>query len=144
MRITIYTLVQYPFEDVVRAFGPGLLLKLTPPGTKLSIRRFDGIFRDAAMDFEIEVPFRTMRWTGHITHFHDGSRWWGFSDCGDRMPAGLKKWQHTHLVIRQGDRTLIVDRIRFSGKNTFFTATWTVLTLLMMGIRPYRYKKHFR
>lgn len=144
MQITICTRVRHPFEEIVQGFGPGLLLKLTPPGARLTIRRFDGIYPGAKMDFEIAVPLKTMRWTGHISHLHEGKNRWGFIDRGDLMPAGLKNWQHSHLVLRQSDKTLIVDRVRFSGKNTFFTMVWTIMAFVMIGPRPLRYKKIFR
>lgn len=143
MKITQKTEVDAPFDMVRKNFNRHLLEQLNPPGTALTIHRFDGIFAGASMHFTVTAMGISSPWEGIITQVHEGNSCWAFIDQGKLLPPGLRSWQHLHVLLRQNDSTIVYDRVEFSGKNRFFTAVWRLGVWMMLRIRKPRYKQYF-
>lgn len=144
MQITVSTRLNQPLNTVKDGFGEALLAQLTPPGIRLSMIRFDGIYAGARMHFRISQLLGTWNWEGVIEQKKENDRMLVFTDKGLQLPPGLKSWHHTHAILRQNDSTVIIDRVRFSGKNIFFTMFWWMAVSVMLGVRPPRYRKYFK
>lgn len=144
MQLTLKSPVNADFETVKSGFNMKLLSFLSPPGTSLLIKRFDGMHRGAVMDFTIKTPLVSLDWKGFVSGFYSSRSIWGFTDEGSKLPAGLQKWHHLHLIKRQNGSVFIYDRVTWKGKNIFITVLWFLPVFFMLAIRKPRYKKYFK
>jgi ligand-binding SRPBCC domain-containing protein len=82
------------------------------------------------------------QWDGIITAHRYTQRDWLFRDEGLKLPHPLKTWKHTHALKVAGEHTIIIDRLKFEGLNSFYTAMLCLPFILMFWMRKPLYKKH--
>jgi ligand-binding SRPBCC domain-containing protein len=100
-----------PIEEVFAFFcDPGNLARITPARLRFRIvERPDGpLFEGAEIEYRIRVRGIPVSWRSRITAWEPPHR---FVDEQIRGP--YRTWIHEHLFERDGDGTLVRDRVRY-------------------------------
>lgn len=143
MQFTFITQVDTDIHQVSEKFNRELLLKLNPPFVKMNLIRYDGQITGDQLSFQIGIGPLQQQWDGIITAHRYTKRNWLFRDEGLTLPHPLKTWKHTHALKAKNDHsTIIIDRLKFEGKNRFFTAVLCLPFILMFWMRKPLYKKY--
>lgn len=145
MKMTLRTAVRGDHASVFAQFDKNLLHHLTPPGMKLEFLRFD---EPTEVGSIVHINMRMwgiikQEWYMHIVDFvEEEDRSW-FTDEGIRLPGFLKSWQHRHLVEQEGDHSVIVDEINYSGQNGLLSyLLYPVIWMQFVLRKPY-YRRYF-
>ncbi|MEL6851899.1 MAG: hypothetical protein AAFP92_25555, partial [Bacteroidota bacterium] len=114
MRFRIKTPVAGDYQEVMEGFNRDLFERLTPPGVKVALQRFDGSKKGDIVHLRLFLAgFIQQDWISEITEDGiDEEKAW-FVDRGTQLPFFLKKWQHRHIVENQSNHAVIVDDIEF-------------------------------
>lgn len=143
MQFTFITHVDANINEVSRNFNRELLLKLKPPLVKMNLLRYDGQITGNQLSFQIGIGPMKQQWDGIITAHRYTKKNWLFRDEGLQLPHPLKTWKHTHALKSKTEHsTLIIDRLKFEGKNRFFTLLLCLPFIAMFLMRKPLYKKH--
>ena len=125
MHFTFITHVDANINEVSRNFNRELLIKLKPPLVKMNLLRYDGQITGNQLSFQIGIGPMKQQWDGIITAHRYTKKDWLFRDEGLKLPHPLKTWKHTHALKSKTEHsTLIIDRLKFEGKNRFFLASF--------------------
>jgi ligand-binding SRPBCC domain-containing protein len=141
VEFTFVTQVSVKRSLVAAQFNQDLLLKLKPPLLTMQLIRYDGQYRGDRLSFAVGIGQFTQTWEGEITNHRYTQKNWLFRDEGILLPHPLKTWKHTHALIEKNSGTLIVDRVRFCGKNHLFTAILIIPIAMMFWMRKPLYKR---
>lgn len=143
MHFTFITHVDANINEVSRNFNRELLIKLKPPLVKMNLLRYDGQITGNQLSFQICIGPMKQQWDGIITAHRYTKKDWLFRDEGLKLPHPLKTWKHTHALKSKTEHsTLIIDRLKFEGKNHFFTLLLCLPFIAMFLMRKPLYKKH--
>lgn len=114
MNLKISTLVMGHHHNVMKGFTRDLFERLTPPGVKVDLVRFDGSETGDVVHLQLKMPFfPPQNWISEITnHGSNETRSW-FVDTGTVLPWFLGAWEHHHRVEQHGPNCLIIDDINF-------------------------------
>lgn len=145
MKLTLRTAVRGDHASVYAQFTKELLLKLTPPGMKLEMVRYDeptevGSIVHLKMSM---LGVIKQEWYMHIIEKVEEKDQSWFIDEGIRLPGFLKSWQHKHLVQQEGDHAVIVDAVTYSGRNAVLSYLLYPVIWMQFAIRKPYYRKHF-
>jgi ligand-binding SRPBCC domain-containing protein len=113
MNLQIITTVQKSYKQVFGLFTKELFLKLSPPFPKVKLIRFDGSEKQDKVIVELDFLIFKQEWESVITEKAETKEEIYFVDEGTRLPFFLKKWKHTHRIVKNGEHTDIVDDIEF-------------------------------
>lgn len=114
---------------------------LLPPGAKLI--EFGGSKAGDVVHLKFGFPFFT-EWISEITEDHHTEGTSYFIDEGRKLPFGLKRWHHKHIVHRSGDKNSIIeDNMQFSSGWLFFDLLLYPLLFLAFLPRVVQYKNYF-
>jgi ligand-binding SRPBCC domain-containing protein len=117
---SITTPIHASVSYVKERFTADLLLRLSPPFPRVTLKRFDGCKKDDQVILEINLIFLKVTWSSLIIEDSVTSEEWYFVDEGDKMPFGLQYWQHKHRVKKISDDSCeIIDEISFDTQNVF-------------------------
>jgi ligand-binding SRPBCC domain-containing protein len=142
MQFTFVTPVNAHIDEVAKKFNKELLLKLNPPFIAMELIRYDGQRAGDQLSFKIGIGPIKQQWNGIITAHRYTEKHWLFRDEGLQLPHPLKTWKHTHALKSKSNQTLIIDRLKFEGKNPFFTLLMCLPFIAMFWMRKPLYKKH--
>lgn len=142
-QFTIQTRVEAPFETVRDGFNRSLLEYLLPTFPAGKLARYDGNQPGALIQIELQAFGIRQVWLSKVTEEEASAGQYHFVDEGVELPFFLQKWQHTHLLEREGPHTLITDRIRFEAARPF--PGFLVLPVLRQQFLPRKkqYKRYF-
>lgn len=141
MQFTFVTRVSAQRDQVADQFNEDLLLKLKPPLVTMQLLRYDGQYRGDELAFAVGFGKFTQKWHGAITQHRYTQQHWLFRDEGISLPHPLKTWQHTHALKSSNQDTLIIDRVKFSGKNTLYTYLLCLPIAMMFLLRKPLYQR---
>ncbi|MFD3407971.1 hypothetical protein SKC37_04840 [Aquirufa sp. HETE-83D] len=140
---SISTPIQAPIGHVKELFTADLLLRLSPPFPRVSLKRFDGCLKDDTVILEINLVFTKVTWSSLITEDKSTEDEWYFIDQGVKMPFGLHFWQHKHRVKRTSDGACeIIDEISFDTRIAFLNYLLFPFLWGMIFYRKPFYKKY--
>ncbi len=143
MQFKIVTPVQGSVKEVYDQFNKELLVKLTPPGMKVRLLRYDEPTVPGAI-VQIETKMLGIikqQWLNKITEVVETDQESFFVDEGVELPFPLKSWRHKHLIRKGESHTEIVDDIQYSAG----LLTWLLhpIVWLQFAWRKPQYKKVF-
>jgi len=116
MKIHLKTAVKNDFETVFNGFNNDLLLKLTPPGMKVTFIQVDPEIKPGAV---VHLEARVL-WVIKQEFYNvivereenEEEKW--FVDVGKKLPGLFRSWNHKHLVRKTGENSCeIVDDIDY-------------------------------
>lgn len=141
MQFTFITRVSAQRDQVADQFNEDLLLKLKPPLLTMQLIRYDGQHRGDELKFQVGIGKMTQTWHGAITQHRYTQKHWLFRDEGISLPHPLKTWQHTHVLKAADQNTLIIDRVKFCGKNAMYTVLLCLPIAIMFLMRKPLYQR---
>jgi ligand-binding SRPBCC domain-containing protein len=143
MKIYLETEVEQNWKEVWKKFDKQLFIKLSPPFPKVNILQFDGSKQGDLVKLEINFVFFKQIWESYISESVEKEDSAYFIDIGSQLPFFLKYWKHQHLIVKKGEKTLIIDNINFQS---YSFANWFVYPLLYLQfwMRKPIYKKYFK
>ncbi|GAB4334612.1 MAG: hypothetical protein OHK0038_11880 [Flammeovirgaceae bacterium] len=144
MRIYIETEVENDIEKVWKRFDKQLFIELSPLFPKVNILRFDGCQKDDVVKLEINFVFSKQLWESYISENVVNENSCYFTDVGRTLPFFLKSWNHQHLLIKKGEKTLIIDNITFQSFGFLMNFLIYPMLYLQFWMRKPIYKKYFR
>jgi ligand-binding SRPBCC domain-containing protein len=103
--------------------------------------QYDGQFRGDELQFAVGFGKFTQTWHGKITQHRYTEKDWLFRDEEISVPHPLYKWQHTHALTANAAGTLIIDRVKFQGKNPLYTLLLCLPITLMFLLRKPQYQR---
>lgn len=122
MKFTLVTKVAGKHRDIFRRFNKDLLLQLSPPGTSVSLVRYD---EPTAIGGIVELKVKLwglvkQEWRNEISDYEENDAECFFVDKGLSVPWPLKSWRHKHLIRKAETEgglecTEIVDDIEYSA-----------------------------
>jgi ligand-binding SRPBCC domain-containing protein len=140
---TISTPVKASISHVKELFTAHLLLKLSPPFPKVSLKRFDGCKKGDFVILEINLLIKKLVWSSSIEEDKWTDEEWFFIDKGVEMPFGLNYWTHKHRVKRISENeSSIIDEISFDTGWLFLNYLLFPLLWGMIFYRKPFYKKY--
>jgi ligand-binding SRPBCC domain-containing protein len=145
MKMTLRTAVRGDHASVYAGFTKDLLLQMTPPGMKLELLRYDEPTEIGSIVHLKMTMFGIIRqeWYMHIVDkVEEKDKSW-FTDEGIRLPGFLKTWQHQHLIEQQGDHSVIVDAVTYSGRNVLLSYLIYPVIWMQFALRKPYYRKFF-
>jgi ligand-binding SRPBCC domain-containing protein len=143
MKLNLRTTVNQSFRQVFRLFTKELFLKLSPPFPKVKLLRFDGSEKQDRVVVELDFIFFKQKWESVIVEKKESKDEIFFVDEGVKLPFFLKKWRHTHRIIRNGDKADIVDDIEFETPFRLFDFLFYPILYFQFAYRKPIYKKVF-
>ena len=145
MHIIIKTYVEEDLKTVFEGFNQELFLKLKPPGIGLKLLRFDGCEKGNIVQLELNFGLFKQGWTSEVTDMKKSEEEIFFIDEGEgkNLPFFLKKWKHTHRLLRTGNGTTIVDDIEYQSPFGLNLLSYPAIWMQMAWRKPI-YKKLFR
>ncbi|MEY3781647.1 MAG: hypothetical protein RLZZ510_1630 [Bacteroidota bacterium] len=141
IQFTFVTQVSAQRDVVASQFDQSLLLKLKPPLVTMRLIQYDGQFRGDELKFAVGFGKFTQTWHGKITQHRYTDKDWLFRDEEIAVPFPLQKWQHTHALKTNDSGTLIIDRVKFEGKNRIYTLLLCLPIALMFLLRKPPYQR---
>lgn len=141
IQFTFVTQVSAQRDVVASQFDQSLLLKLKPPLVTMRLIQYDGQFRGDELKFAVGFGKFTQTWHGKITQHRYTDKDWLFRDEEIAVPVPLQKWQHTHALKANDSGTLIIDRVKFEGKNRIYTLLLCLPIALMFLLRKPPYQR---
>jgi len=118
LKIVINTRVEKNFQLVFNKFNLDLFKALKPPVVKLDVERFDGCKKGDRVHLKLTTFGKVQHWESLITSDSRGDYEINFVDEGVLIPPPLKKWTHTHRVMKINETAaLIVDEIEYHCAN---------------------------
>lgn len=141
IQFTFVTQVSAQRDVVASQFDQSLLLKLKPPLVTMRLIQYDGQFRGDELKFAVGFGKFTQTWHGKITQHRYTDKDWLFRDEEIAVPFPLQKWQHTHALKANDSGTLIIDRVKFEGKNRIYTLLLCLPITLMFLLRKPPYQR---
>lgn len=141
IQFTFVTQVSAQRDVVASQFDQSLLLKLKPPLVTMRLIQYDGQFRGDELKFAVGFGKLTQTWHGKITQHRYTDKDWLFRDEEIAVPFPLQKWQHTHALKANDSGTLIIDRVKFEGKNRIYTLLLCLPIALMFLLRKPPYQR---
>lgn len=141
MQFTFVTQVSASRDQVATLFDQSLLLKLKPPLVTMRLLQYDGQFRGDELKFAVGIGAFTQTWHGKITQHRYTQKDWLFRDEEISVPHPLKRWQHTHALQGNAQGTIIIDRVKFQGKNRLYTLLLCLPIALMFLLRKRPYQR---
>ena len=141
IQFTFVTQVSAQRDVVASQFDQSLLLKLKPPLVTMRLIQYDGQFRGDELKFAVGFGKFTQTWHGKITQHRYTDKDWLFRDEEIAVPFPLQKWQHTHALKANDSGTLIIDRVKFEGKNRIYTLLLCLPIALMFLMRKPPYQR---
>lgn len=143
MNLLIQSPVSASFQKVVGGFNQQLFEKLTPPGVRVDILRFDGCKKGDEVHLTLHQLGKKMSWVSVMTSDLSTEDEWSFVDEGKVLPWPLTRWRHHHRVFKQTENeSLIVDDIEYDCALGLAPIIYPVL-YLSFSIRPKIYKTYF-
>lgn len=67
-----------------------------------------------------------------------------FIDKGIVLPLGIKSWKHKHIIIQDGNNTIIKDLVYFSHSNRYLGYLLFPILMFPIIIRIFLYKIYFK
>ena len=113
MKIYLATKVAQKPADVFAKFDEDLFNKLTPPGIKVSLDRFDGCKKNDEVHLILDFIFFKQKWNSLIIDSGNDTDGFYFVDEGIKLPFFLKTWKHVHRINFCQDGSKIIDDICF-------------------------------
>lgn len=113
MKIYLATKVAQKPADVFAKFDVDLFNKLTPPGIKVSLDRFDGCKKNDEVHLVLDFIFFKQKWNSLIIDSGNDTDGFYFVDVGIKLPFFLKTWKHVHRIDFCQDGSKIIDDICF-------------------------------
>ncbi len=141
IQFTFVTQVSAQRDVVASQFDQSLLLKLKPPLVTMRLIQYDGQFRGDELKFAVGFGKFTQTWHGKITQHRYTDKDWLFRDEEIAVPFPLQKWQHTHALKANDSGTLIIDRVKFEGKNRIYTLLLCLPIALLFLLRKPPYQR---
>lgn len=144
MRLCLVSDLSVSLDSVKRGFNRDLFLKLTPPGLRLDVLRFDG----CRVGDEIHLVIRSLgmkqHWISLITDENSATAEWSFVDQGKRLPWPLLSWKHYHRVVTlDGKTSKIIDDVNFECIRSWMNVFLYPVLWFFFATRPMRYRKYF-
>jgi ligand-binding SRPBCC domain-containing protein len=143
MKLSLSTNVSKSYKEVFGFFTRELFLKLSPPFPKVKLLRFDGSDKQDKVVVELNFLIFKQEWESVITEKSETKEEIYFVDEGVRLPFFLKKWRHTHRIIKDGDKTNIVDDIEFETPFRPFDILFYPILYFQFAYRKPIYRKIF-
>jgi ligand-binding SRPBCC domain-containing protein len=143
MNLQIITTVQKSYKQVFGLFTKELFLKLSPPFPKVKLIRFDGSEKQDKVIVELDFLIFKQEWESVITEKVETKEEIYFVDEGTRLPFFLKKWKHTHRIVKNGEHTDIVDDIEFETPFRPLNILFYPILYFQFAYRKPIYKKIF-
>ena len=143
MNLNIRTTVNQSFKQVFRLFTKELFLKLSPPFPKVKLLRFDGSEKKDHVIVELDFFLFKQEWESIIVEKKESKEEIYFVDEGIKLPFFLKKWRHTHRIIKNGDKADIVDDIEFETPFRPLDILFYPILYFQFAYRKPIYKKVF-
>ncbi|KOY87547.1 hypothetical protein AD998_16655 [bacterium 336/3] len=143
MKLSITTNVTKPYKDVFRFFTKELFIKLSPPFPKVKLLRFDGSEKQDKVIVELDFFLFKQEWESVITEKSETKEEIYFIDEGVKLPFFLKKWKHIHRIMKDGDKTNIVDDIEFETPFRPFDILFYPILYFQFAYRRPIYQKVF-
>lgn len=106
----------------------------------MQLKRFDGC--KTGDEVHLDLGFG-MQWVSLIIEHHFEDNNYKFIDKGIKLPFFLDKWQHTHLIQWNNDKTatLITDNIEYTAKPPLFDALLYPILYPQFSYRKSQYEK---
>jgi ligand-binding SRPBCC domain-containing protein len=143
MKIYIETEVEQNWKEVWKRFDKQLFIKLSPTFPTVNILQFDGCKQGDVVKLEINFVFFKQIWKSNISENVEKEDSVYFVDVGTELPFFLKNWHHQHLIIKKGEKTLIVDNITFQSYTFLNWFVYPFLYLQFWRRKPI-YRNYFK
>lgn len=143
MKIHLETTVNRPFQQVAGDFDQQLFQFLLPPKAVASLVRYDGSKPGDIVHLRFRLPFPS-DWISEIISLNESPLQMEFVDVGKKLPFGLKRWRHQHLVTKiDEENTRITDDMSFSTCCKLLD--WLAYPILFLAFYPRKkqYKLYF-
>ncbi len=144
MEIIIKTKVEQSIKEVWNGFNQSLLLKLSPPLPKVTIKKFDGSLKDDEVHLELDLIIFKQEWKSLITEDFQSDGEMYFIDEGTQLPFFIKYWKHKHLMQKSGKGTQIVDHINFKTPSVLLDFIFYPLLYFQFLYRKPIYQREFK
>ena len=148
MKFNLVTQVAGNHREVFRRFDKELLLKLTPPGMKAELKRYD---EPTAVGSVVELNVTMLglikqEWENDITDYEENDAECYFVDEGRKLPWPLKSWRHKHL-IRKAKTDAGMECVEIVDDIEYTAGGWTPfihpVVWLQFAYRKPLYRKFF-
>lgn len=138
MRLKLKSKVNGDLHRVFACFDSELFKYLLPPGAKLIT--FEGSKKGAHVHLKLPLAGE---WLSEITTDDISDDKCYFIDEGRILPFPLKQWKHHHILLREGDDTIIVDDIHFSTGLLLGDLLFYPVLFFSFLPRVWQYKSYF-
>ncbi len=143
MKIKIITPISKPYQVVYQKFDRKLFEFLQPVFPKMKLLRFDGSSVGNQIHIQFLFPLYA-DWISEITEEKITDSEAYFIDEGLKLPLGLGKWIHRHIVRKVTDSTCeIIDDIEFEGVNKLMGYLLWPQLFMSFYPRKSKYQKFF-
>lgn len=144
MKINIRTAVAGNYKSLIKRFDRSLFEALVPPGMSVELIQFDGSNLGDTVHIRLSLAGIIKEdWVSKITEEDvDAEKAW-FTDEGVKLPFFLKKWQHRHIVEKNGENSTIVDDITFQTPFILMDYLMYPILYLQFAWRKPIYRKIF-
>lgn len=141
-RISIKTEVKGSAIAVFDLFDEKLFDFLAPPSWLAKKVLYEGTSIGNKVAMQFFLPFSSRMEVEITSKLNDGRKYW-FVDEGILLPFGIKSWKHQHIVIDQGDCSIIHDCIDFSTSNRILDVMYFPIFYMAFKGRTKPYQKYF-
>lgn len=143
MHFRIETEVGQTAKQVLSGFDESLFLALKPPLMPLKLLRFDGCEKGDRVELVLGIPPFSQEWNALVVEHGENDDAFYFIDIGEKLPFPLKDWKHRHLILKKGDKSVIVDDITYSTGLKLLDYLMYPVLYLQFYIRIPVYRKLF-
>lgn len=148
MKFLIRTTINSPFEKIVSGFDKKLFEALKPPLIDLLVERFDGCKIGDQVHLKLSFMGINKSWVSVISDYLLDSDEFYFVDEGKTLPFPLKRWKHTHKVLRhqnsKSSSSEIQDMIEYGSGNYLCDVLLLPLLYFQFSLRPAAYRRYFK
>ncbi len=144
MKLIFQARVESNLKTIQSRFDRELFTALKPPLVGMNLIRFDGCKKGDEVHLETGLPGFMQKWVSVITDENETEQEWFFVDEGRVLPFPLKRWRHTHRVIRDGEGGAVIrDEIEFGCANPAIEFCMAPALWAAFSVRPGRYRRIF-
>ena len=139
MKITLRSSVNGEMEVIQGHFDANLFRYLLPPGAQLI--EFGGSRKGDRVHLNLPI---VGEWISEITEDKATDDIFYFIDVGKKLPFPIKKWQHKHILRRNGKKTIIEDHMKFSTGTMVSDILFYPFLYFSFLPRTWQYGRYFR
>lgn len=145
MRICFKTPVKGNYQDVLAGFDRELFEALAPPLIRMDLIQFDGSQTGNKVHLKLKIlGIFSQEWIVKITQDGVTNKQAWFVDEGRRLPSMIRSWEHSHIIEKNGEDSIIIDDIHVvASSNLMAFFVYPTMYLQFLWRKPI-YKRYFK